>query len=415
MILSKFLWKIVAQLLIVLGIIGFISTKQWSNELQRFMSLPEDLPVLIPIFMAYAYSFLVLVTGVFTLIGGRFLKRHPIIALIIYIFTFVTGFIAILLCSGAGNDSAFETAISAISISLIIFTSLTLLAKRPESTKRATTVKTAIAGSILLILAILVIGLAIPRWFDAIAQSFEDPYLREIVRKEKPFGWVSQSDLSRITYINSWAGETTDLTGIEKCTGLEFLQLGLNARPPDEHLKDITPLSNLTELTKLELSGNMVEDISPLSGLTDLTHLYLFSNKIEDISPLSQLTNLSVLELGANKIEDISPLSEMTKLTDLQLGQNKINNISALSELTNLIELSLNRNKIEDISSLSGLTKLRMIVLTYNEIEDISPLVENSALGNGDAVYLKGNPLSNTSLDVYIPQLRGRGVTVDLD
>jgi Leucine-rich repeat (LRR) protein len=50
--------------------------------------------------------------------------------------------------------------------------------------------------------------------------------------------------------------------------------------------------------------------------------------------------------------------------------------------------------------------------LSYNNISDISPLVENSGLSLGDTVDLSNNPLSATSVNVYIPQLEARGVTV---
>jgi len=38
--------------------------------------------------------------------------------------------------------------------------------------------------------------------------------------------------------------------------------------------------------------------------------------------------------------------------------------------------------------------------------------VENEGLGTGDRVYLFDNPLSDDSINIYIPQLEARGVTV---
>jgi len=43
---------------------------------------------------------------------------------------------------------------------------------------------------------------------------------------------------------------------------------------------------------------------------------------------------------------------------------------------------------------------------------DISTLVKNIKLGDGDAVHLTENPLSDTSVNDYIPQLIERGVNV---
>jgi len=38
--------------------------------------------------------------------------------------------------------------------------------------------------------------------------------------------------------------------------------------------------------------------------------------------------------------------------------------------------------------------------------------VDNTDLGQGDTVYLMDNPLSEESVNVYIPELEARGVTV---
>jgi len=38
--------------------------------------------------------------------------------------------------------------------------------------------------------------------------------------------------------------------------------------------------------------------------------------------------------------------------------------------------------------------------------------VDNEELSGGDEVYLSGNPLSSDSVNIYIPELEARGVTV---
>jgi Leucine-rich repeat (LRR) protein len=48
-----------------------------------------------------------------------------------------------------------------------------------------------------------------------------------------------------------------------------------------------------------------------------LTTLHLVNNKIKDVAPLSGLTNLRGLMLGGNKIKDYSPLAALyPNLTD---------------------------------------------------------------------------------------------------
>jgi hypothetical protein len=54
-----------------------------------------------------------------------------------------------------------------------------------------------------------------------------------------------------------------------------------------------------------------------------------------------------------------------------------------------------------------------MLGLMQNPISDISPLVDNLGLGEGDTVILVNNPLSEESINTYIPELEARGVTVE--
>ena len=91
---------------------------------------------------------------------------------------------------------------------------------------------------------------------------------------------------------------------------------------------------------------------------------------------------------------------------------NQISNISPLARLTSLTRLELASNQIGDVSPLANLAGLTYLQLGYNQIEYIQPLVDNPGLGEGDEVYLWGNPLSDTSLNVLIPVLEARGVIV---
>ena len=103
----------------------------------------------------------------------------------------------------------------------------------------------------------------------------------------------------------------------------------------------------------------------------------------------SDLESLITLpNLGGNNISDISALSGLTNLETLDLDDNNISDISALSGLTNLVELGLQENNIGDISALSGLTNL-------------------------ERLYLYDNPLSQNAINIHIPELEARGVSVN--
>ena len=82
----------------------------------------------------------------------------------------------------------------------------------------------------------------------------------------------------------------------------------------------------MTELSSLSLYVNPISDITPLSNLNNLTALQLNTadqgNGISDVSPLKNLTKLSYLDLANNKITDLTPLQTLEGLEQLDLSNN---------------------------------------------------------------------------------------------
>ncbi len=307
--------------------------------------------------------------------------------------------------------------------------------------------------------------------------TFAEPDIEAAVRLEigKPQGVIYASDLKTLSGLDVSNKNITDLSGLEYCTALTQLQmdnnyidditplshltnlsyLELNGNRirnisalshltnlrylylADNAISDITPLSNLVSLgphggysippaADLDLSHNQISDISPLSKLTGLEWVVLDDNNISDIIPLANLTNLTKLSLSDNQIRDISPLASLTNLVMLHLANNQIDDITPLSNLVGLgtqewemgpplsplsLHLDLGGNQIADITPLSNLTALKRLSLSNNQISDISPLADLTDL---TMVYLWENPLSSDSINIYVPQLRARGVDVSL-
>jgi hypothetical protein len=307
--------------------------------------------------------------------------------------------------------------------------------------------------------------------------AFADPNIEAAVRLEisKPEGTIYASGLKGLSVLDVSNRNITDLSGLEHCTALTELwlddnnidditslshltnlsHLELNGNRihdisalshltnlknlylADNAISDITPLSNLVSLgphdsycippaTDLDLSNNQISDISPLSKLTGLEWVVLDDNNISDITPLANLTNLTKLSLSDNQIRDISPLASLTNLVMLRLANNQVDDITPLSNLVGLgaqewemgpplsplsLHLDLGGNQIADITPLSNLTALKRLSLYNNQISDISPLANLTDL---TMVYLWENPLSSDSINIYVPQLRARGVDVSL-
>jgi len=148
------------------------------------------------------------------------------------------------------------------------------------------------------------------------------------------------------------------------------------------------------------------------SDLIDMFDLLADSRGISDLSGIQYCQNLHILNLYDNDISEINLLSNLSSLDQLYLGQNQITALGVLSSLPNLQWLALDYNDIVDITPLTSLGNLSRLNLRNNSIADIAPLVANAGLGNGDEVDLQNNPLSYQSINVHIPDLRDRNVTV---
>ena len=271
---------------------------------------------------------------------------------------------------------------------------------------------------------------------------------------------ITQEEMVSLTRLEAPNSNISDLAGLEFATDLTYLRLYNNL------ISDIAPLSGLTSLEWLHLGSNSITDVSPLSSLTNLKTLYLYATLISDISALSSLTNLEFLDLLGSRIvvdnrisdisalssltnlkwlrisrydditdfsalssltnltelflsevsiTDVSPLSSLTNLSSLDLSNNSITDVSPLSSLTNLSSLDLSNNSITDVSPLSSLTNLKWLRLFNNNITDLAPLVANRGLGADDEMHVRGNPLNATSINVHVPALQAKGVSVSFD
>lgn len=176
----------------------------------------------------------------------------------------------------------------------------------------------------------------------------------------------------------------------------------------DEEITDI----ELESIIYLNGNGWNISDISGIEYCLSLQKLDLRNNNINNIDPLNSSINLQNLTLSNNHLNEINSLSGLSNLQVLGLYGNAINNIEPLNNLSNLILLFLGDNQIVNINPLANLVNLKDLGLADNQIVDIYPLILNSGINNGDIITLTGNPLSEISVNTYIPQLEGLGVTI---
>ena len=101
------------------------------------------------------------------------------------------------------------------------------------------------------------------------------------------------------------------------CTEVKYLDVGHN-----EALCDISYAAYMPDLEVAIFAMLNFTDLTPLENCTKLEYLEIQTNKITDLSPLRNLTGLHHLNLGYNTgITDLSPLYGLTNLERLWIGK----------------------------------------------------------------------------------------------
>jgi hypothetical protein len=239
---------------------------------------------------------------------------------------------------------------------------------------------------------ILLLSICISFMFSVNTGFAEDPVrfidanLKKIVERTLKVTDPTPTDMLKMEWLSQ--------NGIEHITNLEGLQyaknltkLSLNRCLDPE--TDLSVISSLPKLERLEMMGNNIKDISALTGPRSLMHLYLYNNEISDISSLKAFSNLRSLGLSSNKIKNVFALKEFKKLEYLDLSSNQIQDIFPLKELTTLECLNLTDNQISDISAISNLLML-----------------DGSKYPMSYGFHLRNNPLNDEAYEKYIPMIR---------
>ena len=154
----------------------------------------------------------------------------------------------------------------------------------------------------------------------------------------------------------------TDLTGLEYASNLTELWLGseyVDGKWVNSNaVSNLSPLSTLTHLKRLDLQSNAASDVSALvsilSKLPELTYLDLRYNSISDTSSLSKLTQLTTLYQDQD--QDQEPL--------VVIGEPGFSPIYWISTETGTLH-RLTGTKVENVPSVQNATGLALDVINH--------------------------------------------------
>ena len=154
----------------------------------------------------------------------------------------------------------------------------------------------------------------------------------------------------------------------------------------------LEPLSELSDLTWLDISGTSIDDLSPVRNLNKLKVLRANSTLIEDITALKYNLSLEELEVANTIVENLGTLTSLRNLRKLNLAETQVNRISNLKSCTNLTSLNLSGTRIANVGILQELPQLKSLDISNTAVRDLGPI---SNLKDLQSLNISGSAISN--------------------
>ncbi len=194
--------------------------------------------------------------------------------------------------------------------------------------------------------------------------------MRSLTAREGPLTDIGPlAALRELDWLDLSGNAIEDLSPLDGHTELRFIDLTRNAIEDlsplasnpliDDLLFDFNRVTSLEPLAGIPiaiLSGtnNAIVDIEPLGTQTSyLREVSLSYNPIRDLSPLSNASQLEILRLDATEVEDLSTLVKKPILWRLHVDSTRVRDLTPLSRLPALHVVHARGNQID---SLDGVT-----------------------------------------------------------
>lgn len=131
------------------------------------------------------------------------------------------------------------------------------------------------------------------------------------------------------------------------------------------------------------LENAKISDLEDLQYFKNLINVFIAGNDLNNLEPLSEIKDLTQLDISNNSIKGkrferlLKAMGRKKKLSDLSLDNNALTDIKILRNIGNIknyTAIQMKSNKIKDISILKGTTKLETLDLSNNRITDVTPI-----------------------------------------
>lgn len=211
------------------------------------------------------------------------------------------------------------------------------------------------------------------------------------------------SNLTNLYKLDLYENDLQEITGAiaEWAPQLGILNLNQN------NLAQMMNVSYSTELQILVLNRNYIPAInsSLLWGLINLTHLYLQDNEIMYVD-LPHLPSITVLNLARNQISIVNEKfwQNIQNVQELYMDSNQLEGNLNVSKCTKLTRLDADYNMFSNIT-LATHNQLESINLDGNHLEQFPSLINNTTVPSLTVLDLTRNQISGNVTVPLLPSL----------
>ncbi len=142
----------------------------------------------------------------------------------------------------------------------------------------------------------------------------------------------------------------------------------------------VEPLSKLTELNSLNLSGTLVRDLYPVRNLVHLQDLNVSSTLVNNLDALIYSMSLQNLDISHTKVYNLEPLSNLSQIRSLNFSLTSIDDLSPIQNFKQIVELRMQNTMVYDLSPLKNLQSLDFIYFDNSPVSDLEDLRNLSGL-----------------------------------
>ena len=141
------------------------------------------------------------------------------------------------------------------------------------------------------------------------------------------------------------------------------------------------------------LGGTAIRDLTPIQQLTNMTRLGIGGTQVTDLSPIRNFRHLQVLNLGGAPVSDLSPLADIETLTEMSMTGTEVASLATFPRKDSLRTISVYDSgtvavDLSPVGQLSGLESVDLFVwgpqgFDVSFVRQLKQLTKLSITGNG--------------------------------